>query len=75
MRKFKHIRTIWLQIKKLNKDHPYVHLVAYDLINHMMINLNVIVALGSMMHVLEPYYYEIHPMDMDKGHDSFHIRK
>lgn len=48
MRKFKHIRTIWLQIKKLNKDHPYV---------------------------LEPYYYEIHPMDMDKGHDSFHIRK
>lgn len=74
-KKFKHIGTIWLWIKKLNKDNPYLHLVAYDLINHMMMNLDAIVALASMKYVLEPDYYELHPMDIYKGYDSFLIGK
>ena len=49
--------------------------MAYALINHMMINLDAIVVLASMVYVLEPYYYELHPMDMDKGYDSFLIGK
>lgn len=49
--------------------------MAYDLINHMMMNLDAIVALASMKYVLEPDYYELHPMDIYKGYDSFLIGK